>query len=60
MKIYCVKCKRKTDSIDSKKESIANKLIIDKSRCKTCKANKSTFVRQKPPKKKSVGTIFSS
>ena len=60
MKIYCIKCKRKTDSIDSKKESIANKLIIDKSRCKTCKANKSTFVRQKPPKKMSVGTISSS
>ena len=38
MKSYCLKCKIKTDSISSQEESIADKLIIDKWKCKTCKA----------------------
>ena len=56
MKSCCLKCKIKTDSISSREESIANKLIIDKWKCKTCKAIKITFEWQKFHKKKSVCT----
>ena len=47
MLTYCLKCNNFTKDIGSKKVTMANKVIRQKSRCANCSAKKSRFVKQK-------------
>ena len=44
---YCLKCNNNTKNIVSKKVSMANKVIKQKSRCVDCMAKKSRLLKQK-------------
>ena len=45
MLTYCLKCNNNTKNIDFKKVAMTNKVIRGKSRCGTCMANKSRFLK---------------
>ena len=49
MQTYCLKCKKDTDNVISKKVTI--KVNIEKTRCAICWSNKLRFLKQKPNKK---------
>ena len=53
IKSYWVACKNNTYNIDSKKVTIANKVIREKSRRDNCVFNKSRFLKPKPNNKSS-------
>ena len=47
MKTYCLKCSNNTNNIVLQKVTMTNKVIRTKSRCATCMARKSRFLKQK-------------
>ena len=50
MKTYCLKCKKDTDSIDSKIFKTKNNRLIMQSKCSVCKNKKSRFVKEQDAK----------
>ena len=51
MLTYCLKCNNNTKTIGLTKVTMTNKVIRAKSKCATCTANKSRFLKQKHNKK---------
>ena len=47
LKTYCLACKEHTANIGSKRMTMTNKAIRDKSRCAKCLSDKSRFMKQK-------------
>ena len=50
LKTYCVACRKHTSNIASRKVTMTNKVIRDKSRCGECLSDKSKFLKQKHKK----------
>ena len=50
MKIYCLKCKTNTDSIDPKMFKTKNNRLIMQSKCSVSKNKKSRFVKEQEAK----------
>ena len=48
---YCLACRKDTNNIASRKVTMANKVIRDKSICSECLSDKSRFMKQKHNKK---------
>ena len=46
MKIYCVKCRKDTEKIDSKMVRTKNNRLIMLSKCHVCRIKKSRFVKE--------------
>ena len=44
---YALACRKHTNNITSRKVTMANKIIRDKSRCSECLSDKSRFMKQK-------------
>lgn len=44
-KLYCVKCKKKTDTMDSHISTTINNRKIKKGKCKICGISKSSFIK---------------
>ena len=57
MQPYCLRYKRHTNNIGSKKVIMKNKVIRDKSRCANCMADKSRFLKQKHNKESSWNNL---
>ena len=47
----CLACRKHTNNIDSRKVTMTNKVVRDKSRCEEYLSDKSRFLKQKPNKK---------
>ena len=47
MRSYCLACRKHTNNIASRKVTMTNKVIRDRSRCGECLSDKSTFMKQK-------------
>ena len=50
MKIYCLKCKTNTDSIDPKMFKTKNNRLIMQSKCIVCGTKKSRFIKEQDEK----------
>ena len=50
MKIYCVKCRKDTENIDSKMVETKNNRLIVESKCSVCRIKKSRFVKEQETK----------
>ena len=50
MKIYCVKCRKYTEKIDSKMVSTKNNRLIMQPKCPACRIKKSRFVKEQEAK----------
>ena len=50
MKIYCVKCRKDTENIDSKMVETKNNRLIVESKCSVCRIKKSRFVKEQEAK----------
>ena len=50
MKIYCVKCRKDTENIDSKMVETKNNKLIVESKCSVCRIKKSRFVKEQETK----------
>ena len=50
MNIYCVKCKKDTENIDSKMFRTKNNRLIMQSKCLVCGIKKSRFVKEQEAK----------
>ena len=50
MKIYCVKCKKDTENIDSKLFRTKNNRLIMQSKCPVCGIKKSRFIKNQEAK----------
>ena len=48
LRTYCLACRKHTNYIASRKVTMTNKVIRDKSRCGECLSDKSRFMKQKP------------
>ena len=46
MKTYCLKCKKDTESLDSKIFRTINNRLIMQSKCNDCKNKKSRFIKE--------------
>ena len=46
MKIYCLKCKKDTENIDSKMFITKNNRLIIQSKCPVCGIKKSRFLKE--------------
>ena len=51
LRTYCLACREHTDNISSKKITMTNKVIRDKSMCAQYFSDKSRFMKQKSNKK---------
>ena len=51
LRTYCLACRKHTNNIASRKVTMTNKVVRDKSRCDECFSDKSQFLKQKPNKK---------
>ena len=51
LRTYCLSCREHTNNISSKKVTMTNKVIRDKSRCGECLSDKSRFLKQNHNKK---------
>ena len=51
LKTYCLACRKHTNNIASRKVTMTNKVIRDKSRCGDCFFDKSRFLKQNHNKK---------
>ena len=51
LRTYCLACRKHTNSIASRKVTMTNKKIRDKSRYSECLSDKSRFMKQKHNKK---------
>ena len=47
LRTYCLGCREQTGNIGSKRITMTNKVIRDKSRCAECYSDKSRFMKQK-------------
>ena len=47
LRTYCLACIKHTNIIASRKVTMTNKVIRDKSRCSECLSDKSRFMKQK-------------
>ena len=47
LRTYCLACREHTDNIVSKRVTMTNKVIRDKSRCFQCLSDKKRFMKQK-------------
>ena len=52
LRTYCLACRKHTNNIASRKVTMTNKVIRDKSRCGECLSDKSIFMKQKHNLKK--------
>ena len=52
LRTYCLACRKHTNNIASKKVTMTNKVVRDKSRSGECLSDKSIFLKQKPNKKR--------
>lgn len=43
--MYCVKCKKKTETMNSQISTTKNNKKIKKGKCKTCGTNKTSFIK---------------
>ena len=50
MKIYCLKCKKDTENLDSKIFRTKNNRLIMQSKCNDCRNKKSRLVKQQEAK----------
>ena len=50
MKIYCVKCRRDTEDIDTKMIRTKNNRLIMQSKCPVCGIRKSRFAKEQEAK----------
>ena len=50
METYCVKCKKKTENLDSKIFKTKNGRLIMQSKCTECRFKKSRFVKEQEAK----------
>ena len=50
MKNYCMKCRKDTESIDTKMVRAKNNRLILQSKCPVCRIKKSRFVKEKEAK----------
>ena len=50
MKIYCLRCKKDTENIDSKIVRTKNNRLLMQSKCSDCKNKKSRFVKEQEAK----------
>ena len=51
LRTYCLACREHTGDIGSKRVTMTNKVIREKSRCAQCLSDKSRFTKQKLNKK---------
>ena len=51
LRTYCLACRKQTNNIASRKVTMTNKMVRDKSGCSECLSDKSSFLKQKPNKK---------
>ena len=51
LRTYCLACRKHANNVGSKKATMANKVIRDKSRSAKCLSDKSRFMKQKLNKK---------
>ena len=51
LRTYCLAYRKHTNNIASRKVTMTNKVIRDKSRCSECLSDKSRFMKQKHNKK---------
>ena len=51
LRTYCLACRKHTNNIASRKVTMTNKVITEKSRCGECLSDKSRFLKQKSNKK---------
>ena len=51
LRIFCLACRKHTYNIASRKITMTNKVVKDKSRRAECLSDKSRFLKQKPSKK---------
>ena len=51
LRTYCLACRKHTNNIASRKITMANEVVRDKSRWGECLSDKSRFLKQKPNKK---------
>ena len=51
LRTYCLACRKHANNIPSRKVTMTNRVIRDKSRCGECLSDKSRFLKQKPNKK---------
>ena len=51
LRTYCLACRKHTNNITSRKVTMTNEVVRDKSRCGECLSDKSRFLNQKPNKK---------
>ena len=47
LRTYCVTCRKHTNKVASRKVTMTDKVIKDKSRCGECLSDKSRFMKQK-------------
>lgn len=52
MKIYCLRCKQKTDTVNLVETKTLNNKKMMKGQCKTCKTNKCSFLGMKTVKRR--------
>ena len=45
LKTYCLACRKQTNNIASRKLTMTNKVVRDKSRCDECLSDKSRFLK---------------
>ena len=50
LRTYCLACRKHPNDIASRKVTMTNKVIREKSRCGECLPDKSRFLKQKPNK----------
>ena len=51
LRTHCLACREHTNNIGSKRITMTNKVVRDKSKCAQCLSNKSRFMKQKLNKK---------
>ena len=47
LRTYCLACRKHRNNITSRKVTMTNKVIRNKSRCSECLSDKSRFMKQK-------------
>ena len=51
LRSYCLACRKHTNNIASRKVTMTNEVVRDKSRCSECLSDKSRFLKQNLIKK---------
>ena len=57
LETYCLACRKHTNNIASRKVTMTNKVVRDKSRCGKCLSDKSRFMKQELTKKVVINII---